>query len=126
MFSKYLPTIEKSHNGIIDLKETYTGYFTNDEIEDITISFSIVPDDGGNSILAQGISFYSNTGKSVKVIAGIDPLYLFSFQRIFNNKIHISKLIYKPSDSHCCPSINKEIELTIKGNKVFEKILSSE
>ena len=125
-FSKYLPKIEKSHEGIIDTKETFTGDFTNDGIEDIAIAFTIVPSDGGNAILAQGISFYSNIGNNVKVIAGFDPGYLFSVDRIFNNKVYITKHIYMPNDPHCCPSISRKIELSIMSNKVLEKNISTE
>jgi hypothetical protein len=118
-FRSYLPKIEASHEGVLDLMQSYTGDFTGDGIEDIAIYFSLSPKGGGNAIVGQGISLYKNLGNDVKVIAGFEPDYLFSFSRISNNRIFVEKLEYADGDPRCCPSIKEEKALTISGTKVY-------
>jgi hypothetical protein len=65
-----LPKILESHDAVLDGKEFYTGDFTGDGIEDVAIYFSLVPRDGGNAIVGQGLTLYQNSGYDVKVIAG--------------------------------------------------------
>lgn len=118
-FRQYLPKIEASQHGVLDLMEPHTGDFTGDGIEDIAIYFSLSSKDGGNALVSQGITLYQNTGSDVKVIGGFDPDYLFSFSRISDNKIYIEKLEYADDDPRCCPSIKQEKALTISGSTVY-------
>lgn len=123
-FSQYLPKILESHSSldleaIVDTQTTYTGDFTGDGIEDIAIYFYLVPHEGGNMCLGQGVSLYQNTGDDVNIIAGFDPDYSFSFKKISNGLIYIDKLEYTEDDALCCPSIRVEHALTIVGNKAF-------
>lgn len=118
-FSNYLPNILKTHDAILDLQEPYTGDFTGDGIEDVAIYFSLAPKNGGNAIVGQGLSLYQNTGKTVKVIAGYEPDYLFGFDKISNGKIYVEKLEYADTDGRCCPSIKTAHILTISGGKAY-------
>jgi len=119
-FDAYLPTIlsENSDAGI-DLQIPNVGDFTGDGVEDVAIYFNLVPKDGGNAIISQGLSLYQNTGQNVKVIAGYEPDYLFAFDTIRNGKIHVTKLEYSETDGRCCPSIKTPHTLTINGNKAY-------
>ncbi|KAA5538379.1 hypothetical protein F0460_01900 [Paenimyroides baculatum] len=119
-FDAYLPTIlaENSDAGI-DLQIPNVGDFTGDGVEDVAIYFNLVPKDGGNAIISQGLSLYQNTGQNVKVIAGYDPEYLFAFDTIRDGKIHVTKLEYAETDGRCCPSIKTPHTLTIKGNRAY-------
>lgn len=118
-FENYLPKILETNEGRIDVQQSYTGDFTGDGIEDVVIFFSLSPEDGGNAIIAQGLTLYQNTGRAVKVIAGFDPDYLFSFSRISKGKIYVEKLEYAETDGRCCPSIKKTHILKISGNKAY-------
>lgn len=123
-FNKYLPKILESHSSfdseaIVDTQTSYTGDFTGDGIDDIAIYFYLVAKEGGNACLGQGITLYKNTGKDVKVIAGYDPDYSFSFDRIDNGLIYVNKLEYADDDARCCPSIRIEHALTIIGTKAY-------
>ncbi|MCP2029725.1 hypothetical protein L1276_004919 [Flavobacterium sp. HSC-32F16] len=118
-FKNYLPKILKSHDAILDGQESYTGDFTGDGIEDVVIYFSLVPRDGGNAIVGQGLTLYQNNGYDVKVIGGYDPDTLFRFDKISNGNIYVEKLEYAENDGHCCPSIITEHRLTISGSKVY-------
>jgi len=121
-FENYLPKILKSHEAILDGQESFTGDFTGDGVEDIVIYFILAPNSGGNAIVGQGLSLYQNTGNEVKVVAGFDPNYLFSFNRISNGSINIEKLEYDEDDGRCCPSIKTNIKLKLIGNKIYEEI----
>lgn len=118
-FEAYLPKILASHKAAIDLQEPVTGDFTGDGIDDVAIYFSLSPKDGGNALVGQGLTLYQNDGRRVKVIAGFEPDYLFSFTKISNGKIYVEKLEYAEEDGRCCPSIKTEHILTISGNKVY-------
>ncbi len=118
-FAQYLPTILKSHDAVLDLQKSYTGDFTGDGVEDVAIFFSLSVSGGGNAGAGEGITLYQNTGNDVKVIAGFEPDYLFSFTQISNGRIYIDKLAYAEGDGNCCPSIKKKHALTIEGSKVF-------
>ena len=117
-FDDYLPNILKTYDGVIDLQVPNTGDFTGDGIEDIAIYWNIAPE-GGNAIIGQGLSLYKNDGKTVKVIAGYEPDYLFAFDTIKNGKIIVERLEYAEEDGRCCPSIKTKHALTIKGNKAY-------
>lgn len=117
-FDDYLPNILKTYDGVIDLQIPNTGDFTGDGIEDIAIYWNIAPE-GGNAIIGQGLSLYKNDGKTVKVIAGYEPDYLFAFDTIKNGKIIVERLEYAEEDGRCCPSIKTKHALTIKGNKAY-------
>jgi len=69
--------------------------------------------------VGQGLSLYQNTGKTVKVIAGYEPDYLFGFDKISNGKIYVEKLEYADTDGRCCPSIKTAHILTISGGKAY-------
>lgn len=112
-FQGYLPKILDVHNAYLDSQDTFTGDFTGDGIEDVAIYFSLAPKEGGNTIVGQGLALYQNNGTSVKVIAGYEPDYLFSFKKISKGKIYVEKLEYAETDSRCCPSIKTEHILTI-------------
>lgn len=119
-FDAYLPTILKENeDAAIDLQVPHTGDFTGDGVEDVAVYFNLVPKDGGNAILSQGLTLYKNIGNDVKVIAGYDPDYLFAFDTIKNSKIHVTMLEYAEEDGHCCPSIKTPHILTIKGSKAY-------
>ena len=119
-FDAYLPTILSMNSDTgIDLQIPNVGDFTGDGVEDVAIYFNLVPKDGGNAIISQGLTLYKNTGQNVKVIAGYDPDYLFAFDTIRDGKIHVTKLEYTETDGHCCPSIKTPHTLTIKGNVAY-------
>lgn len=118
-FAKYLPTMLNVHNAYVDSQDTFTGDFTGDDIADIAIYFSLAPNEGGNTIVAQGLTLYKNTGTDVKVIAGYEPDYMFSFLKINKGKIYVEKLAYAETDGRCCPSIKTTHSLTITGSKVY-------
>lgn len=118
-FKQYLPTMLNAHHAYVDSQDTFTGDFTGDGIEDIAIYFSLAPNEGGNTIVAQGLTLYKNTGTAVKVIAGYEPDYLFSFVQIKKGKIYVEKLAYSETDGRCCPSIKTEHILTIAGSKAY-------
>ncbi|UUV21745.1 hypothetical protein [Paenimyroides aestuarii] len=119
-FDAYLPTIlsENPDTGI-DLQIPNVGDFTGDGVEDVAIYFNLVPKDGGNAIISQGLSLYQNTGENLKIIAGYEPDYLFAFDTIRDGKIHVVKLEYAETDGHCCPSIKTPHILTIKANVAY-------
>lgn len=118
-FDAYLPKILKTYDdGVIDLQDPHVGDFTGDGIEDIAIYWNIAPE-GGNALLGQGLSLYKNDGRTVKVIAGYEPDYLFAFDTIKNGKINVKKLQYAEEDGRCCPSISTKHILTISGNKAY-------
>ncbi|SOD15159.1 hypothetical protein [Pedobacter xixiisoli] len=118
-FGKYLPKMLEANNAYPDSQDTFTGDFTGDGIADIAIYFSLAPKEGGNTIVAQGLALYQNNGTTVKVIAGFEPNYLFSFTKIEKGKIYIEKLAYADTDGRCCPSIKTDHILTIAGNTVY-------
>lgn len=118
-FQEYLPKILDVHNAYLDSQDTFTGDFTGDGVEDIAIYFSLAPKEGGNTIVGQGLALYQNNGTNVKVIAGYEPDYLFSFKKISKGKIYVEKLEYAETDGRCCPSIKTEHILTISGSKVY-------
>ncbi|MDQ1139530.1 hypothetical protein [Pedobacter agri] len=118
-FAKYLPTMLNAHNAYLDSQDTFTGDFTGDGLEDIAIYFSLAPNEGGNTIVAQGLTLYKNTGTAVNVIAGYEPDYMFSFLKINKGKIYVKKLAYAETDGGCCPSIKTTHALTIAGSKVY-------
>ncbi|WP_316849482.1 hypothetical protein [Pedobacter agri] len=118
-FAKYLPTMLNAHNAYLDSQDTFTGDFTGDGLEDIAIYFSLAPNEGGNTIVAQGLTLYKNTGSAVNVIAGYEPDYMFSFLKINKGKIYVEKLAYAETDGRCCPSIKTTHALTIAGSKVY-------
>lgn len=121
-FNEYSPKIEKDHDGTLNSIEAYTGDFTNDGLEDVAIYFTL-NFTGGNGLKWVGISFYKNDGSEAKVIAGFEPNYNFTFDRISEGKIFITKQEYKKDDPRCCPSIHTPIKLTITGNKVSEELI---
>lgn len=114
-FAKYLPTMLNAHNAYLDSQDTFTG----DGLEDIAIYFSLAPNEGGNTIVAQGLTLYKNTGTAVNVIAGYEPDNMFSFLKINKGKIYVEKLAYAETDGRCCPSIKTTHALTIAGSKVY-------
>jgi hypothetical protein len=118
-FNSYLPKILKSNNAILDGSSTYVGDFTGDGIDDIVICFALAPAVGGNMLSGLGMVLYKNDGKDVTVIAGFEPDYLFSFDRIENGNIYIKKLDYAEDDPRCCPSIEEDYKLTISGKNVY-------
>ncbi|MET0570406.1 MAG: hypothetical protein ABWZ79_03180 [Pedobacter agri] len=118
-FAKYLPTMLNAHDAYLDSQDTFTGDFTGDGLEDIAIYFSLAPNEGGNTIVAQGLTLYKNTGSAVNVIAGYEPDYMFSFLKITKGKIYVEKLAYAETDGRCCPSIKTTHALTIAGSKVY-------
>lgn len=118
-FEKYLPKILDDNDARLDLQESHTGDFTGDGISDVAIYFSLAPQDGGNALVGQGLALYENTGTNVKVIAGFEPDYLFSFKEIKNGKINVEKLEYAETDGRCCPSIRTEHILKISGGKAY-------
>lgn len=119
-FDAYLPTIlSENTDAGIDLQIPNVGDFTGDGVEDVAIYFNLVPKDGGNAIISQGLTLYKNTGQNVKVIAGYDPDYLFAFDTIRGGKIHVIKLEYAETDGRCCPSIKTPHALTIKGTVAY-------
>ncbi|MBL7789110.1 MAG: hypothetical protein JNL75_04665 [Chitinophagales bacterium] len=120
-FENYLPKILESHEAILDVQESFTGDFTGDGVEDIAIYFCLAPNNGGNAIIGQGLSLYQKVGNEVKVIAGYEPKYLFSFNKISNGKIYVEKLEYAEGDGRCCPSIKTNLKLKVIGNKVYEE-----
>ncbi len=117
-FEKYAPKILADQDAVLDVTESYTGDFTGDGIDDVAIYFSLASY-GGNAIVGQGLALYQNKGRSVEVIAGFEPDYLFSIDKIANGKISITKIAYADTDGRCCPSIKTAHTLTISGNKVF-------
>lgn len=118
-FEKYLPKILDDYDARLDIQESYIGDFTGDGISDVAIYFALAPQDGGNAIVGQGLALYKNTGTNVKVIAGYEPDYLFSFKTIKNGKIYVEKLEYAETDGRCCPSIKTEHILKISGGKAY-------
>lgn len=118
-FKKYLPKILTSHDAALDLQQSYTGDFTGDGIEDVAVYFCLVPKDGGNAIIGQGLTLYQNSGYDVKVIAGYEPETLFQFDKINNGHIHVELLEYAENDGHCCPSIRTPHMLSISGSNVY-------
>jgi len=118
-FKEYLPKILETHDAILDVQASYTGDFTGDGIDDVAIYFSLAPKGGGNAIVGQGLSLYQNDGTSVKVIAGYEPDYLFSFDKISHGRIHVEKLAYAEDDGRCCPSIKTAHTLTLAGSKAY-------
>lgn len=118
-FAKYLPNMLNANNAYVDSQDTFTGDFTGDGIEDIAIYFSLAPNEGGNTIVAQGLTLYKNTGTGVKVIGGYEPDYMFNFLNINKGKIYVEKLAYAETDGRCCPSIKTTHALTISGSKVY-------
>ena len=117
-FENYAPKILADQEAVLDVTESYTGDFTGDGIDDVAIYFSLASY-GGNAIIGQGLALYQNKGRSVEVIAGFEPDYLFSIDKIANGKISITKIAYADTDGRCCPSIKTAHTLTISGNKVF-------
>lgn len=118
-FQKHLPKILQEHDAAIDLQEPATGDFTGDGLEDVAIYFSLSPKGGGNALVGQGLALYKNTGYGVEILAGYEPEYLFSFEKISEGKIYVNQLEYADGDGRCCPSIQTKHTLTIKGNKVY-------
>ena len=118
-FENYLPKILDDNDARLDLQESHTGDFTGDGISDVAIYFSLAPHDGGNALIGQGLALYQNNGTNVKVIAGFEPDYLFSFNAIKNGKIYVEKLEYAETDGRCCPSIRTEHILKISGGKAY-------
>jgi len=118
-FRKYLPKILTANDAYLDSQDTFTGDFTGDGLADVAIYFSLAPNEGGNTIVAQGLALYQNDGTDVKVIGGYEPNYLFSFLKIENGKIYVEKLAYAATDGRCCPSIKTEHALTIANGKVY-------
>ncbi|MCC6866756.1 MAG: hypothetical protein IT280_11420 [Ignavibacteria bacterium] len=121
-FYAYLPKIEKTNEGKLNVMQTYTGDFTGDGLEDVAIYFTL-SFIGGNADKLNSIALYKNTGSSAKVIAGFEPSYSFSFNRISEGKIYITRNDYAPDDPRCCPSIKTEKVLTVSDGKVFERDL---
>ncbi len=119
-FEAYLPKILAAHeDALLDLQQPYTGDFTGDGVADVAIYFSLSPNGGGNALVGQGLTLYQNMGDHVKVIAGYEPDYLFSMERISEGYIHVLKLGYAEGDGHCCPSVKKPYNLTISGGRAF-------
>ncbi len=118
-FKNYLPKILQTHHAVLDTQESYTGDFTGDGVEDVAIYFSLSPKEGGNAMIGQGLSLYRNEGNSVKVIAGYEPDYLFSFKYINKGRVFVDKLEYAEGDGRCCPSIKTEHALTISGSSAY-------
>lgn len=118
-FEEYLPKILDDYDARPDLQESHTGDFTGDGISDVAIYFSLAPKDGGNALVGQGLALYKNTGTNVKVIAGYEPNYLFTFEKISDGKIYVEKLEYAETDGRCCPSIRTEHILKISGGKAY-------
>lgn len=118
-FKQYLPTMLEANNAYVASQDTFTGDFTGDGIADIAIYFSLAPNEGGNTIVAAGLTLYQNDGKRVKVIAGYEPNYLFNFVKIENGKIHVEKLEYTDTDAKCCPSLKTAHALRISGGKAY-------
>ncbi|MBV6878536.1 hypothetical protein NG800_001475 [Epilithonimonas ginsengisoli] len=118
-FEEYLPKILDDYDARPDLQESHTGDFTGDGISDVVIYFSLAPQDGGNALVGQGLALYKNTGTNVKVIAGYEPNYLFTFEKISDGKIYVEKLEYAETDGRCCPSIRTEHVLKISGGKAY-------
>ena len=120
-FKSYLPQIEKTNDAKLDLMDVYTGDFTGDGKEDVAIYFTLAPAGGGNALAGQGIVFYENTGRDVKVIAGYEPDYSFYFDKISGGKVFVFKTEYTENDARCCPSIKVKKALTIVNGKVQER-----
>jgi hypothetical protein len=119
-FEAYLPKILATHeDAVLDVQQPYTGDFTGDGIEDVAIYFSLSPNGGGNALVGQGMTLYQNMGDHVKVLAGYEPDYLFSMERISEGYIHVLKLGYAEGDGRCCPSVKKPYNLTIEGGRAF-------
>ncbi|MBO6200043.1 MAG: hypothetical protein J6N74_00295 [Chryseobacterium sp.] len=118
-FEEYLPKILDDYDARPDFQESHTGDFTGDGISDVAIYFSLAPQDGGNALVGQGLALYKNTGTNVKVIAGYEPNYLFTFEKISDGKIYVEKLEYAETDGRCCPSIRTEHVLKISGGKAY-------
>ncbi|MBX7047361.1 MAG: hypothetical protein K1X86_16140 [Ignavibacteria bacterium] len=120
-FKSYLPKIEKTNDAKLDLMNVYTGDFTGDGRPDIAIYFALAPAGGGNALAGQGIVFYENTGRDVKVIAGYEPDYSFNFDKILGGKVYVFRTEYAQNDARCCPSIKIKKELSIVNGKVQDR-----
>ena len=120
-FKSYLPQMEKTNDAKLDLMDVYTGDFTGDGKQDVAIYFALAPTGGGNALAGQGIVFYENTGRDVKVIAGYEPDYSFYFDKISGGKVFVFKTEYTENDARCCPSIKVKKALTIVNGKVQER-----
>lgn len=101
----------------------YTGDFTNDGREDVVIEYGIEPTDGGNYLIGQGLVLYRNNGGDISFITNYKPDYLFSFDKVSGGNIFISKEEYAEDDPRCCPSLHKQIELTINDYKIYERTI---
>lgn len=112
-FENYFPT-----DAVFSIKESYTGDFTGDGIEDVVIHFSLDSDEGGNTSIP-GLILYQNSGYDVKFIAEYKPSSLFSFDKINNGSIYVELLEFAEDDARCCPSIRTSHIITISGNNAF-------
>lgn len=122
-FNSYKPNLLTSENTEVVATIVYTGDITGDSKEDIAIYYAIEPTDGGNYLAGQGFVMYENKGDNVQIIQNYVPDYSFVFDRINRGKIFLSRLEYADTDPRCCPSIRTEIELTLTGNKIVEKVI---
>lgn len=118
-FSVYKSKLEYK-DVAIGIVDAYTGDFTGDGKEDVVIYYSLEPTDGGNYMSGQGLVLYKNTGANAVFIDKYEPKYLFTFDKINNGNIYISKNDYAEDDPRCCPSIHVIMELTVNGNKITE------
>jgi hypothetical protein len=105
----------------IGIYNAYTGDFTGDGKEDVVIYYDLEPTNGGNYMAGQGLVLYKNTGDNAVFINKYEPKYLFSFDKINNGNIYISKDDYTEDDPRCCPSIHTIMELAVNGTKITEQ-----
>ena len=119
-FSVYKTKLEYK-DVAIGIDDAYTGDFTGDGKEDVVIYYDLEPTDGGNYMAGQGLVLYKNTGDNAVFITKYEPKYLFSFDKINNGNIYISKEDYAEDDPRCCPSIHVIMELAVNGNKISER-----
>ena len=119
-FSVYKSKLEYK-DVAIGIDDAYTGDFTGDGKEDVLIYYDLEPTNGGNYMAGQGLILYKNTGDNAVFITKYEPKYLFSFDKINNGNIYISKDDYTEDDPRCCPSIHVIMELSVNGDKISER-----
>jgi hypothetical protein len=118
-FERFSPKFHKRDEAIID-QNAFTGDLNNDGKIEVVIFYIVGLDEPSTAYMGTGFALYENTGDTLRYMLNYNPDFRFSFNKISNNTIFISKDDFAETDPHCCPSLHEPMELKYSNGKITD------